>query len=124
MSDGAPRFRGIRRGLVVPFVAVLVLCVVVIATLAVIAANGQDRIAIDNSIHLARSVLADYQRRLAQTALGYSYWDEAVENLVTTPDPGWAEAHGGRMWATANRDSGTAFHFTLPGEASGREHAI
>ena len=74
-----------------PFVTVLSLCIAVIATLAVIAANGQDRIAIDNSIHLTRSVLADYQRRLAQTALDHAYWDQAVENLVTAPDPDWAD---------------------------------
>ncbi len=87
MSDRVRRFRGVRRGLVIPFVAVLALCVVVIATLAIIAADGQDRTAIDNSIHLTRSVLADYERRLAQTALDYSYWDEAVANLVTAPTP-------------------------------------
>jgi PAS domain S-box-containing protein len=27
------------------------------------------------------------------------------------------EAHGGRVWATANESAGSTFHFTLPGEA-------
>jgi signal transduction histidine kinase len=27
------------------------------------------------------------------------------------------EAHGGRVWATANQSAGSTFHFTLPGEA-------
>ena len=39
--------------------------------------------------------VGDYQRRLAQTALDYSYWDEAVENLVTAPDPDWADENVG-----------------------------
>ena len=60
--------------------------------------------------------------------------DKVFDALYTTKPSGMGmgrsisrtivEAHGGGLWATANRDRGTAFHFTLPGETSGREHAI
>ena len=95
MSGDASHLGGIRRGLIILFFAVLAVCIAIIAGLAIVAANGQDRIAIDNSIHLTRSVLADYERRLAQTVLDYSYWDEAVANLVTAPDLEWADDNVG-----------------------------
>ena len=33
------------------------------------------------------------------------------------------EAHGGRLWKTANDERGTSFHFTLPLAGNGRDHA-
>jgi len=63
--------------------------------LAIVAVRGQDQTAIQDSVHLMRSVLASIDRRPSDQLLDYSYWDEAVLNLVTKPDPVWADKNVG-----------------------------
>src|SRR5262249_37437450 len=60
-----------------------------------IAARGQDRISVNNSIELVRSVLAVQQRDLARTTRDYAWWDEAYANLAAKPDAGWANENIG-----------------------------
>ncbi|HJP21249.1 MAG: hypothetical protein QF546_05830 [Alphaproteobacteria bacterium] len=74
------------RHLVLPLGLILVISVVAIAGLAYFAARSQDRLAIDDSRHLMRSVLAAELRGVAKLALDNSYWDEAVANMVYEPD--------------------------------------
>lgn len=83
------------RHVLVSFALVLVISVVVIGGLAVFATRSQDRIAVKESIHLTKSVFASIERRLADQLLDYSYWDEAVDNLVTALDPVWADKNVG-----------------------------
>ena len=95
MDKGTEAGRPMLRHVLFSFALVLAISVVLIGGLAVFAARSQDRIAIDNSIHMTRSVLAAIQRRLADQLVDYSYWDEAVQNLVTTVNPDWADKNVG-----------------------------
>lgn len=81
--------------LVSPFVLVVIVCAAAITALIAVAANGLNRVSIDNSIQLTRSVLAGIERDLAAIALDYSYWDQAVEKLVYALDVAWADANVG-----------------------------
>lgn len=79
----------------IPVGLILLLSVALIVGVLVFAARGQDRVANEASIHLGRSVLADKNRALANLAVDSSYWDQAVDNLVTTLDRDWADANIG-----------------------------
>lgn len=87
--------RPVVRGILFPFFLVLVISVFIIGGLVVLTQRSQDRIAIQDSVHLAQSVLRDIQRRLADQLLDYSYWDQAVENLVRSFDAEWADRNVG-----------------------------
>ena len=60
--------------------------------------------------------------------------DEDFEPFVSTKPDGLGmglsiartivEAHGGRLWTTANPEGGAVFHFTLPCEAGGGRHGV
>src|SRR5262245_47137337 len=85
----------VQRWSVLPFLVLLAVGAAVIAGLIVIAARGQDRISVNNSIELVRSVLAVQQRDLARTTRDYAWWDEAYANLAAKPDAGWANENIG-----------------------------
>lgn len=77
------------------FSLVLVLSVSLIGGLVFFAARSQEKMSIDHSVHLTRTVLSAIQSRLSDQLLDYSYWDQAVNNLVTTPDLEWADSNIG-----------------------------
>ena len=83
------------RNILFPFVLVLVISIAIIATLTVIAARSQNQAAVETSVHLTRSVIADIERRLGEQLLDYSFWDTAVANLVETPNLNWADRNVG-----------------------------
>ena len=95
MTPPLPNQMPTLRGLMMPVGLILLVSVALIAGVVVYAAQGQDRVATDATIHLAGSVIADKKRALAQLAREYTFWDEAVQNLVTTPDLDWADANIG-----------------------------
>ena len=83
------------RNLIIPFSLILLICISLIAGLMVYAARHQDQMAAADSLHLTRSALSTKKDQLASLTLDYSYWNEAVENLVTRLDPDWADANIG-----------------------------
>jgi len=73
------------------FAGSLALSVLVVSGLVWFSLRSQDTVAIQDSVHLTRSMLGDTRGRLQDQLLDYSYWDEAVQNLVDRPDPDWAD---------------------------------
>lgn len=88
-------FRTITRGLAVPFALMALLGSVFVAGAFIIAANGQDRIANEAAAHLVRGEIERLRHSVEQTAFDFSYWDQAVENLVERFDPVWADENIG-----------------------------
>ncbi len=95
MKDNSDPSRPLLRLLLAPFAFVLVTSIALIAGISTIAVRGQNEVAIRDSIHLVRSVMADRERRLLDQLLDYSYWDDAVLNLVSRFDPEWADKNIG-----------------------------
>jgi len=93
----APRDEDIAslRNILLPFVVVLMMSVIIITALTIIAARSQGEAEVQSSVHLTRSVVSDIERRLADQLLDYSYWDEAVQHLVTKPNLNWADKNVG-----------------------------
>lgn len=77
------------------FAAVVAVSIGLIAAITFFTSRSQDRVAADESIHLAKSVLTDITRRLADQTLDYAYWDQTVNNLVTRVDLEWADKNIG-----------------------------
>lgn len=81
--------------LLAPFLGLFAFSVVVISGLLYLSTKGQDQNAIETSVHLAEAALDTTQRELANIAFETSYWDQAVENLVTNFNPVWAASNMG-----------------------------
>ncbi len=95
MGDHDTDIRGVYRKLSAPFWGFLVFSVLTISGLVFLATQGQDRNAINASVHLAHAAVAATERSLANLAYESAYWDQAVENLVTNIDPDWADENIG-----------------------------
>jgi len=90
-GNASEHMRQARRKLALPFYLVLLVGGAMIAGLLVLATHGQNQVAKENSIHLFRSVLKEKEHSFVRTILDYSYWDQAVDHLVTKFDPLWAK---------------------------------
>lgn len=82
-------FRASIRGLLVPFVVIALIGSAFIAGALIVAANGQDRLAEETEIRAVRNEIARLTQQVERVVLDYSYWDQAVENLVETFNPEW-----------------------------------
>ena len=72
-------------------VALLLLGATAVAALTIVAARGQDRIALEKSVALVHAMIDARVRDLARQNVDYSFWDEAMVNLVEQPDQAWAD---------------------------------
>jgi PAS domain S-box-containing protein len=70
--------------------SLLLLGALIVGALLFISASGQDQIALQKSSDLARAVMEARLRDLAKTNHDYSWWADAVQNLVDKPDAAWA----------------------------------
>lgn len=78
-----------------PFLGLFAFSIITISGLLYLSTRGQDRNAIETSIHLAEAALETAQRELANITFETAYWDQAVDNLVTTFDLNWASSNLG-----------------------------
>jgi len=77
------------RALAIPFVLIALIGSGFVAGALILAARGQDRIADEAAIRMVDAELARLRQRVERVALDYSYWDQAVDNLVERFDPAW-----------------------------------
>lgn len=81
--------------LLVPFLGLFAFSIITISGLLYLSTRGQDRNAIETSIHLAEAALGTAQRELANITFETAYWDQAVDNLVTDFNLDWANSNLG-----------------------------
>ncbi|MGB0683338.1 MAG: diguanylate cyclase domain-containing protein [Magnetovibrionaceae bacterium] len=94
--------------------AIIIFSVLTIAGLVYLSTGGQDRNTLSASKHLAGAAIKGIQKELSIIALEYSYWDQAVENLVTDLNPRWADTNIGKE---LNRVHGVSSSYVIaPGQ--------
>jgi signal transduction histidine kinase len=77
-------------------IALLLLGAAAILTVTQMAARSQDQLAANESQQTMTATLAAHQRELAALARDYSFWNDAVANLVDVPSKEWADANIGQ----------------------------
>jgi PAS domain S-box-containing protein len=82
-------FRASIRGLLIPFVVVALIGSAFVAGALIVAAGSQDRLAEEAEARAVRNEIARLTQQIERIVLDYSYWDQAVENLVERFDPKW-----------------------------------
>ncbi|MBM3509435.1 MAG: hypothetical protein FJX61_04755 [Alphaproteobacteria bacterium] len=85
----------IRTRLVTPVVLLFILAGLAIATILFAVTRDQDRATVAQSEAVVAALLKRSQGDLAALAKDYSYWNDAVRNLVVAPDPAWADDNVG-----------------------------
>jgi len=95
MSGDVTDLRGVYRKLAAPFWGLLLFSVLTIFGLVFLTTQGQDRNAINASVHLAHAAVSATERSLSNLIFENAYWDQAVENLVTNINPDWANDNVG-----------------------------
>ena len=95
MSNSALIYRQVLLKFTVP-VAVLLAVVLAISLIAAYAISEHEtRVTRDHEARLAESAVAVRRQQMEKTVLDYGAWDDAMDHLVTRPDPAWADANIG-----------------------------
>lgn len=84
-----------RVGLLLPVVSLMTALTVALVTVAWMAADAQDRLALASMRHTLGSVFSSNHRELGNWASDYVYWDEFVEKAVLDVDPVWIDDNVG-----------------------------
>jgi signal transduction histidine kinase len=86
---------------IVAVIALLLLGAAAILTVTQMAARSQDRLAATESQATLTAALSTRQHEVAGLARDYSFWNDAVENLVGVPSTEWADANIGEYLSTS-----------------------
>lgn len=97
-GSAAPRF-----GLLLPVTGLIAALVISVFAVAWLAADAQDRQAVNAMRHTVRSVIDGNHRELGGWAADYAYWDDFVEHVVVESDPIWINDNVG-LYAQENLD--------------------
>ena len=95
MAENSSNIKRDYRKLSIPFWVLLIFSLSTISGLVVFVTHNQNIKAIQTSIHLANTVIANNKLSVRATAVDYAFWDEAVENMVYNVDPVWADENVG-----------------------------
>jgi signal transduction histidine kinase len=95
LSSSIPRWP------ILAVIALLFLGAAAILAVTQMAAEGQDRLAAQQSRATFTATLGARQHEVSSLARDYSFWDDAVENLVNTPSMEWAESNIGEYLNTS-----------------------
>ena len=79
------------RELVIPlFIFILTACGVLIYGIHQ-SAGTLDRVEVKHSEKLLTALMADHKKNMKSLAVDYSYWEDAIDNLVLSLDVDWAD---------------------------------
>ncbi|MEH6405507.1 MAG: ATP-binding protein [Sneathiella sp.] len=95
MASALASIEDVYTKLAVPFWALLSFSFLSISALVFFSIHTQNQNSIQSSIHLADAVLKGQNRDLATLIRDYSFWDQAVENIVKKPNLDWADLNIG-----------------------------
>lgn len=87
-----PRATGFVAKLIAPVAIALLISLAAVLTLIWVAARGQDQVAATSSSELMGAVLHGVERDLGKLVYDYTWWDQAIENLIDRPNLEWASA--------------------------------
>ncbi len=109
------QFKNLYARLLVPFLWLFAFSIITISGLLYLSTRGQDRNAIETSIHLAEAALRTAQRELANITFETAYWDQAVDNLVTDFNLDWASSNLG-SYLKENYDVSSSYFIDAQGQ--------